>query len=60
MGKHGTVERNVFFGLDIFMVNGHKHTISHNTGDCMNNIAQLAAISAKPDGSGACMLEPML
>jgi len=52
MGRHVTVEHNLFFGLDIFTVNDHKHTISHNTGDCMNILAELAAIRVKPDGPG--------
>merc|ERR1712187_997963 len=45
MGRNGTVENNVFFGLDTLTIKGDRHRIRFNTGDRMNIVTAWALIS---------------
>merc|ERR1712066_76138 len=45
MGRNGTVEKNVFFGLDTFTIKGDRHLIKFNTGDRMNIVTAWALIN---------------
>jgi len=44
MGRGGTVEKNVFFGLDALTIKGDEHQIKSNTGDRMDIVTGWALI----------------
>jgi len=44
MGRNGTVENNIFFGLDTLTIKGDRHRIQSNTGDRMNIVTAWAQI----------------
>jgi hypothetical protein len=45
MGRGGTVDKNVFFGLDSLTIKGDEHLIRSNTGDQMDIITGWAEIN---------------